>query len=74
MRLLSIAVFVICALAGAAAGMYVYAAIFAPDGNMTNKFAVLGFFGVGFLVSLGTGIGGVKLLARFFKGYSAKKS
>ncbi|MCL4474407.1 MAG: hypothetical protein M1539_06730 [Actinobacteria bacterium] len=73
-KLLSIVVFVICAFAGAAAAMYLFAAIFAPDGNMTNKFAVLGYFAIAFLASLATGIGGVVLLGRFRPRYAAREA
>ena len=73
-KLLSIIVFVICAFAGAAVAMYLFAAIFAPDGNMTNKFAVLGYFAIAFLASLGSGIGGVVLLGRLRPGYAAREA
>ena len=71
-KLMSIIVFVICAVIGDAA---VFGAVFlitavAGTGDITNTFAVLAIFAAGFAVSVGAGIGGVRLLGRFFPRYT----
>jgi hypothetical protein len=71
-KVVSIVVFVLCALAGAAVSMIAYAALFAPDGELTSAISVLGFFTTGIIFSLLTGIGGVIVLGKLSPRYGQK--